>query len=201
MKAVRRNGKAPIVSGLFLYAPSSGRASDLPRTGHAAETLAHACVAGIRRRPVLTLRRSWPHRPMSRAQRLRRQGANGGQFAFCRSLCGSKTLGNTRRPGRVAEWFKAPVLKTGRGATLSWVRIPPLPPAVLTKLRRKPPLAHRLAHDFRLLGVDLVARPAMRAPHRKLDSRELFSSALLVTMEVTTVRPVLGHIYVNASFL
>jgi hypothetical protein len=30
----------------------------------------------------------------------------------------------------VAEWFKAPVLKTGRGATLSWVRIPPRPPIV-----------------------------------------------------------------------
>jgi hypothetical protein len=30
--------------------------------------------------------------------------------------------------GRVAEWFKAPVLKTGRGSAPSWVRIPPLPP-------------------------------------------------------------------------
>ena len=30
--------------------------------------------------------------------------------------------------GRVAEWSNAPVLKTGRGASLSWVRIPPLPP-------------------------------------------------------------------------
>ena len=28
----------------------------------------------------------------------------------------------------MAEWFKAAVLKTARGATLSWVRIPPLPP-------------------------------------------------------------------------
>ena len=32
-------------------------------------------------------------------------------------------------PGRVAEWFKAAVLKTAVGATLPWVRIPPLPPA------------------------------------------------------------------------
>jgi hypothetical protein len=31
--------------------------------------------------------------------------------------------------GRVAEWFKAAVLKTARGASPSWVRIPPLPPA------------------------------------------------------------------------
>jgi hypothetical protein len=30
--------------------------------------------------------------------------------------------------GRVAEWFKAPVLKTGVGETPPWVRIPPLPP-------------------------------------------------------------------------
>ena len=29
--------------------------------------------------------------------------------------------------GRVAEWFKAAVLKTARGASPSWVRIPPLP--------------------------------------------------------------------------
>ncbi len=31
--------------------------------------------------------------------------------------------------GRVAEWFKAPVLKTGVPARVPWVRIPPLPPA------------------------------------------------------------------------
>jgi hypothetical protein len=31
--------------------------------------------------------------------------------------------------GRMAEWFKAPVLKTGRGSAPSWVRIPLLPPA------------------------------------------------------------------------
>ena len=30
--------------------------------------------------------------------------------------------------GRVAERLNAPVLKTGRDASLSWVRIPPLPP-------------------------------------------------------------------------
>ena len=36
--------------------------------------------------------------------------------------------------GRVAEWFKAAVLKTAMGASPSWVRIPPLPPAVASKL-------------------------------------------------------------------
>src|SRR5262245_65851139 len=46
-----------------------------------------------------------------------------------------------RKPGRVAEWFKAPVLKTGRGATLSWVRIPPRPPTLpfLSRCHRKRP--------------------------------------------------------------
>ena len=36
--------------------------------------------------------------------------------------------GTCDRHGRVAERFKAPVLKTGVGATSPWVRIPPLPP-------------------------------------------------------------------------
>jgi hypothetical protein len=30
----------------------------------------------------------------------------------------------------VAEWFKAPVLKTGVPARVPWVRIPPLPPKI-----------------------------------------------------------------------
>jgi hypothetical protein len=30
----------------------------------------------------------------------------------------------------VAEWFKAAVLKTAVGASLPWVRIPPLPPTL-----------------------------------------------------------------------
>src|SRR5215216_6003719 len=36
--------------------------------------------------------------------------------------------------GRVAERFKAAVLKTARGASPSWVRIPPLPPLAMLKL-------------------------------------------------------------------
>ena len=31
----------------------------------------------------------------------------------------------------MAEWFKAPVLKTGEGASLPWVRIPPRPPVTV----------------------------------------------------------------------
>ena len=33
--------------------------------------------------------------------------------------------------GRVAEWFKAAVLKTAVGASPPWVRIPPLPPVAV----------------------------------------------------------------------
>ena len=38
------------------------------------------------------------------------------------------------RNGRVAEWFKAPVLKTGVPARAPWVRIPPLPPVCCSPL-------------------------------------------------------------------
>ena|GEM_PF-6919263 len=34
--------------------------------------------------------------------------------------------------GRVAEWFKAAVLKTAVGESPPWVRIPPLPPCKLS---------------------------------------------------------------------
>jgi hypothetical protein len=43
-----------------------------------------------------------------------------------RQGCGrGKDLGPA---GRVAEWLKAPDSKSGLGETLTWVRIPPLPP-------------------------------------------------------------------------
>jgi hypothetical protein len=55
---------------------------------------------------------------------------------------GTKTIGlaptqaeNSRKnkdeDGRVAEWFKAAVLKTAVGESLPWVRIPPLPPNIV----------------------------------------------------------------------
>lgn len=46
--------------------------------------------------------------------------------------------GNDRPTGRVAEWFKAAVLKTAVGASPPWVRIPPLPPYKSRKLLRFP---------------------------------------------------------------
>ena len=39
----------------------------------------------------------------------------------------------TGSSGEVAERLNAPVLKTGKGASPSWVRIPPSPPSTLTK--------------------------------------------------------------------
>ena len=45
---------------------------------------------------------------------------------FRRPACFAKC--RLPRAGRVAEWFKAPVLKTGVPARVPWVRIPPLPP-------------------------------------------------------------------------
>ena len=37
--------------------------------------------------------------------------------------------------GEMAERLKAPVLKTGKGATLSWVRIPVSPPLFIIKIK------------------------------------------------------------------
>ena len=45
----------------------------------------------------------------------------------------------------MAEWFKAPVLKTGVPARVPWVRIPPLPP----KTARIP----RKCRDFDFLPI------------------------------------------------
>ena len=38
-----------------------------------------------------------------------------------------------RAAGEVAEWLKATVLKTVKGASSSWVRIPPSPPFLSVK--------------------------------------------------------------------
>ena len=49
------------------------------------------------------------------------------------------------RPGSVAEWFKALVLKTSVGETPPWVRIPPLPPRPSDSVE-KICLAYRFPH-------------------------------------------------------
>ena len=43
-----------------------------------------------------------------------------------------------RTVGRVAEWFKAAVLKTAVGESSPWVRIPPLPPRILSVYPNSP---------------------------------------------------------------
>ena len=40
----------------------------------------------------------------------------------------NRKVNKSLRAGWVAERLKAPVLKTGKGATPSWVQIPPHPP-------------------------------------------------------------------------
>jgi hypothetical protein len=51
----------------------------------------------------------------------------------------------------VAEWFKAPVLKTGKPAMVSRVRIPPLPPIT--------PSAIRIILEVYFLGFDRHPAP------------------------------------------
>ncbi len=50
------------------------------------------------------------------------------------SSCNPRWLPSSRRYGKVAEWFKAPVLKTGVPARVPWVRIPPFPPTARSRL-------------------------------------------------------------------
>ena len=46
------------------------------------------------------------------------------------------------RAGRVAEWFKAAVLKTAVGVSPPWVRIPPHPPDCAEQNSRAAPYGH-----------------------------------------------------------
>ena len=62
--------------------------------------------------------------------------------------------------GRVAEWFKAPVLKTGVPARVPWVRIPPLPPVPCS------PLLAAVTGSAEDLGYS--GRPRNRRPMLKL---------------------------------
>ena len=57
----------------------------------------------------------------------------------------------SRPPGRVAEWFKAAVLKTAVGGSLPWVRIPPRPPgASFFVIRGCSPMA------FKPIGISIT---------------------------------------------
>jgi hypothetical protein len=50
--------------------------------------------------------------------------------------------------GRVAEWFNAPVLKTGVGASLPRVQIPALPPSMSTDKTKGAALRRLLFFNF-----------------------------------------------------
>src|SRR5262249_34843511 len=70
-------------------------------------------------------------------------------------------------PGWVAEWLKAPVLKTGRGASSSWVRIPPHPPACAAPSHSAGPASQETrsrmddSDRYRRLGRRLAAENRM----------------------------------------
>ena len=98
-------------------------------------------------------------------------------------------FGGAVRSGWVAEWLKAPVLKTGRRATVSWVRIPPHPPigqhnplylwmfvdrfhppAQWPPSRldaRRHPLRRQRPDQWRRLSRPCRATPGARAPARR----------------------------------
>ncbi len=50
--------------------------------------------------------------------------------------------------GWVAEWFKAPVLKTGVGECSPWVRIPP-----------HPPLSRDIVRYFKVIAISIINLP------------------------------------------
>src|SRR5450759_4307054 len=83
------------------------------------------------------------------------KGGHGGavcQMALAGTTPAARDVATLATRGGVAERFIAPVLKTGNGASRSWVRIPPPPPApgphpsswTLRGIRRLSPCAARL---------------------------------------------------------
>ena len=56
----------------------------------------------------------------------------------------------------MAEWFKAPVLKTGVPARVPWVRIPPLPPRSLKLLKKLAAAGRLVAFRATFVPVRLI---------------------------------------------
>ena len=76
----------------------------------------------------------------------------------------------------MVEWFKAPVLKTGVGASPPWVRIPPHPPLYRSRARGRSARAGHLAR------VALLPAPSGHGAEFKLDfsrSQEAFAEGAL----------------------
>jgi hypothetical protein len=64
------------------------------------------------------------------------------------------------RTGGMAEWLKAPVLKTGRRETVSWVRIPLPPPNFVILLVTVCLLFFKGAYDTTALTALLITIPS-----------------------------------------
>src|SRR4030095_17138850 len=92
-----------------------------------------------------------------------------------RCLVPSTTLSDSHSgTGRVAEWFKAPVLKTGVPARVPWVRIPPLPPESLKSLMNSAyytPTHNPMYNQFSLAAVQSSTLPSQRGSHRNAHER------------------------------
>src|SRR5215218_9223165 len=74
---------------------------------------------------------------------------------------GAPHMPRLRASGRVAERFKAAVLKTARGASPSWVRIPPLPPKQKLSVRprlRDPPQTPAASFDHLVGAQEKLSR-------------------------------------------
>ena len=65
----------------------------------------------------------WSRRPARHSR-----SGNKAEGGCADSILRNDPSGANQGSGWVAEWFKAPVLKTGVGSRPPWVRIPPLPP-------------------------------------------------------------------------
>ena len=112
-----------------------------------------------------------------------------------RSACQHSVGPAWRNSGRVAEWFKAAVLKTAVGASPPWVRIPPLPPtrspsiclcvrAVLSPLGASPsparhfdePSERRALHMRRRRTIGDVPERVAQSRHRSELAVDLIGS-------------------------
>lgn len=70
--------------------------------------------------------------------------------------------------GRVAEWFNAPVLKTGVGASLPRVQIPALPPYLI-------PLKGANQAPFLYVPAEAKTCELSKWPHVQLPQRALIA--------------------------
>ena len=77
--------------------------------------------------------------------------------------------------GRVAEWFKAPVLKTGVPSRVPWVRLPPLPP--LSFARGRPSNPARAAYLRAIRRIKASVSWYMRIQRRSIQSFTVHSQA------------------------